>query len=74
MFLKDRVVSICILGVAEPAPVHNHHTAGGGQEHNDEDAGPGVAAIQQTQHGHQQQQPQEDIQVPDNIQYWIKTS
>ena len=71
LFLEDRVVSVCILGIAVPAPVHYHHTQGGGQEHYDEDAGPRVAAIQQTEHGQQQQQAQEDIQVSGNIEYWF---
>ena len=55
-----------ILGVAEPAPVHDHHAQGGGQEHDDEDAGLGVAAIEQTQHGQHQEQTKEDIKVPGN--------
>ena len=65
LFLKDRVVSMSILGVAEPAPVHDHHAQGGGQEPNDEEAGLGVAAIEQAKQRQQQQQSQENIQVPE---------
>ena len=54
LFFKNRIVSICIFIVEVPAPVHHDHPQGGGQEHNDEDAGLVVAAIEQAQHGQQE--------------------
>ena len=65
LFLKDRIVPPSILGVEVPAPVGYHHCQGGGQEHNDEEAGLGVATIEETQHGQEQQQSKEDVQVPE---------
>ena len=64
--MKYRIVTPSILGVEVPAPVGYHHCQGGGQEHNDEEAGLGVATIEETQHGQEQQQSKEDVQVPED--------
>ena len=64
LFVKSRVVSDSILDVEVPAPVHYHHRQGQGEEPDDEDAGLTIASIQQAEHGQEEQEPQEDVQIP----------
>ena len=58
------MVSPCILCIKVPTPVYYDHSQGEGKEPNDEKDRLRVAAIEEAQHGQEQQQPKEDVQVP----------
>ena len=46
-----------------PGPVANHHHQAQDEEEYEEVRGLGVGAIQQTQHGHQQDDAQADVKI-----------
>ena len=64
LFLKDRIVSPYVFRVKVPTPVDYDHSQWEGKEPNDEKDRLRIAAIEEAQHGQEQQQAKEDVQVP----------
>ena len=67
LFLKDRGVSSGIFFVKVAQPVGDQNCQWKCEKHNDEGTWLGVAAVEKAQHGQEEQEPKEDIQVPKYI-------
>ena len=65
LLLKHGVMGGNEVGVEIPDPVGDQDGERQGEEDDQEDGVEGVAPIQETEHGDQEQETQSDVQIPD---------